>query len=107
MSSGFLNALSFFGTWQVWAGLFAGVLIGYLVGALPGLSASMGMALLIPFTFGLNPVVSIVMLVTLYMASDIPGRSRQFSATRRASRRRPSPRSTATPCASAARRGTH
>ena len=73
MSSGFLNALSFFGTWQVWAGLFAGVLIGYLVGALPGLSASMGMALLIPFTFGLNPVVSIVMLVTLYMASEYSG----------------------------------
>ncbi|MDQ4134881.1 MAG: tripartite tricarboxylate transporter permease, partial [Pseudomonadota bacterium] len=73
MSAGFLNALSFFGTWQVWAGLFAGVLIGYLVGALPGLSASMGMALLIPFTFGLSPVVSIVMLVTLYMASEYSG----------------------------------
>ena len=73
MSSGFLNALSFFGTWQVWAGLLAGVLIGYLVGALPGLSASMGMALLIPFTFGLSPVVSIVMLVTLYMASEYSG----------------------------------
>ncbi len=31
------------------------------------------MALLIPFTFGLDPVVSVVMLVTLYMASEYSG----------------------------------
>jgi putative tricarboxylic transport membrane protein len=73
MSDGFLLALSHFGSWQVCLGLIAGVLVGYLVGALPGLSASMGMALLIPFTFGLSPVVSIVMLVTLYMASEYSG----------------------------------
>jgi putative tricarboxylic transport membrane protein len=73
MLEGFLHALALFASWQVAGGLMAGVLIGYLVGALPGLSASMGMALLVPFTFGLNPVVSIVMLVTLYMASEYSG----------------------------------
>lgn len=73
MSDGFLLALTHFMSWQVIAGLLAGVFVGYLVGALPGLSASMGMALLIPFTFGLSPVVSIVMLVTLYMASEYSG----------------------------------
>ena len=73
MSDGFLLALTQFTSWQVIVGLLAGVLVGYLVGALPGLSASMGMALLIPFTFGLSPVVSIVMLVTLYMASEYSG----------------------------------
>lgn len=73
MTEGFLNALQVFASWQVCAGLLAGVLVGYLVGALPGLSATMGMALLIPFTFGLSPVVSIVMLVTLYMASEYSG----------------------------------
>src|SRR5258708_28284812 len=71
--NGFLQALAMFGSWQVATGLMAGVLVGYVVGALPGLSASMGMALLIPFTFGLSPVVSIVMLVTLYMASEYSG----------------------------------
>src|SRR5262245_16562258 len=73
MSEGLIQALWMFGSWQVAAGLLAGVVVGYLVGALPGLSASMGMALLIPFTFGLSPVVSIVMLVTLYMAAEYSG----------------------------------
>ena len=73
MTEGFLQALGLFASWQVCLGLVAGVLVGYLVGALPGLSATMGMALLIPFTFGLSPVVSIVMLVTLYMASEYSG----------------------------------
>ena len=73
MSEGILNAVASFASWQVALGLLAGVFIGYVVGALPGLSASMGMALLIPFTFGLTPVVSIVMLVTLYMASEYSG----------------------------------
>jgi putative tricarboxylic transport membrane protein len=73
LSDGFLTALQLFTSWQVCAGLAAGVIVGYVVGALPGLSASMGMALLIPFTFGLSPVVSIVMLVTLYMASEYSG----------------------------------
>jgi len=50
--------------------LVAGIFIGYFVGALPGLSSSMGMALLIPFTFGMEPVPAMVMLVTIYMAAD-------------------------------------
>lgn len=50
--------------------LFGGILIGYFVGALPGLTSSMGMALLIPFTFGMEPVPAMVMLVAIYMAAD-------------------------------------
>ncbi|MFK8253354.1 tripartite tricarboxylate transporter permease [Ancylobacter terrae] len=73
MIDGFLAGLSAFSSWQVIAGLLGGVVIGYIVGALPGLSAGVGMALLIPFTFGLDPVVSVVMLVTLYMASEYSG----------------------------------
>lgn len=73
MIEGFEAGLAAFSTWQVFAGLFAGILVGYLVGALPGLSAGVGMALLIPFTFGLDPVVSVVMLISLYMASEYSG----------------------------------
>jgi putative tricarboxylic transport membrane protein len=53
--------------------LIAGVVVGYIVGALPGLTSSIGMALLIPFTFDMDPIASIVMLVTIYMASDYGG----------------------------------
>lgn len=73
MIDGFMAGLAAFSSWQVIAGLFAGVIIGYLVGALPGLSAGVGMALLIPFSFGLDPIVSVVMLITLYMASEYSG----------------------------------
>lgn len=50
--------------------LIGGILIGYFVGALPGLTSSMGMALLIPFTFGMEPTPAMVMLVSIYMAGD-------------------------------------
>ncbi|QOG07244.1 tripartite tricarboxylate transporter permease [Aureimonas sp. OT7] len=73
MLDGFLLGLHSFTSLAVVAGLLGGILVGYLVGALPGLSAGVGMALLIPFTFGLDPVVSVVMLVTLYMASEYSG----------------------------------
>lgn len=46
--------------------VFIGVAAGIVVGALPGLTATMGVALLIPFTFGLDPVQGLVMLIGLF-----------------------------------------
>jgi putative tricarboxylic transport membrane protein len=73
MLAGFTIALHNLATWHVAAALIVGMIVGYVVGALPGMSSSVGIALLIPFTFGLSPVVSIVMLVTLYMATEYAG----------------------------------
>ena len=53
--------------------LVAGLIAGYSIGSLPGLSSSIGIALLIPFTFAMRPVDSIVMLVTLYVATEYAG----------------------------------
>ena len=36
--------------------IFCGVVVGVLVGALPGLSSPMAVALLLPFTVGLEPI---------------------------------------------------
>ena len=36
--------------------VFVGVLGGMIIGAMPGLTAPMGVALLIPFTYGMMPV---------------------------------------------------
>jgi putative tricarboxylic transport membrane protein len=58
---------------KVLLALMAGIVIGYVVGAMPGLTSSIGMALLIPFTFDMDPVASIVMLATIYMAADYGG----------------------------------
>ncbi|WP_404863500.1 tripartite tricarboxylate transporter permease [Georhizobium sp. MAB10] len=73
MIDNILLALEMTLTLKVVAALCAGVVIGYFVGALPGLTSSIGMALLIPFTFGLDPIAAIVMLVTIYMAADYAG----------------------------------
>lgn len=54
-------------------GLFIGTLVGYFVGAMPGLTPSIGIALMIPFTFGMDPVFSMIMLVALYMAAEYGG----------------------------------
>ena len=50
--------------------LLVGILLGYATGAIPGLSSSIAIALLIPFTFGMDPVPAIIMLVAIYMAAD-------------------------------------
>ncbi len=53
--------------------IFVGVLIGVLVGVLPGLSSAMAVALLLPFTIGLEPVPAIAMMAALYCAGTFGG----------------------------------
>ena len=40
---------------------------------MPGLSPSMGVALLVPFTYAMDPTLAIVLLVSLYQAADYGG----------------------------------
>jgi len=54
-----LNPINFFF-------VFIGITAGIIVGALPGLTATMGCALLIPFTFGLPPVQGLLMLMGIF-----------------------------------------
>ncbi len=49
--------------------LMIGVLVGILAGALPGFTATMGTALLLPFTFGMPPGEGLAMLGGLYVAA--------------------------------------
>ncbi|MCW7543604.1 tripartite tricarboxylate transporter permease [Aurantimonas litoralis] len=46
--------------------MVAGVVLGIAIGALPGLSATMGIAVLIPLTFGLDPLVGLGMMAGIY-----------------------------------------
>lgn len=43
-----------------------GVIAGTILGAIPGLTATMGIALILPVTFYLDPVAGIVMLTAMY-----------------------------------------
>lgn len=53
--------------------IVTGVIMGILVGAMPGLSPSMGVALLLPFTFKMDPLVGLVLLTAVYLASNYGG----------------------------------
>jgi putative tricarboxylic transport membrane protein len=46
--------------------IFIGITSGIMVGALPGLTATMGVALLIPFTYGLDPLRGLLMLIGIF-----------------------------------------
>jgi len=46
---------------------------GVLVGALPGLNATTGVALLLPFTITMEPIPAIVILTTIYCAATFAG----------------------------------
>ena len=53
--------------------LFSGVIGGIVVGALPGLTATMGVAILVPFSFGMEPVPGLLMLLGLYAGAIYGG----------------------------------
>ena len=46
--------------------MIVGVFLGILVGVLPGLGAPNGVTLLMPLTFGMNPVSAIILLTSMY-----------------------------------------
>jgi len=55
-----------------WHALWA-VLVGIVIGALPGLTATMGVALLTTLTFGLGPNVAMLVLVCVYVGAIYGG----------------------------------
>jgi len=52
---------------------FAGVAWGIMGGALPGISPSITMALLLPFTYGMDPMLAIVLLASTYVGAEFGG----------------------------------
>lgn len=55
----FLNAANFII-------ILIGVIIGTIIGAIPGMTTPMGVALALPFTFSMNPVTGILLLLGVY-----------------------------------------
>lgn len=50
-----------------------GVVAGILAGAMPGVSPSMGVALMVPFTYAMDPSMALVFLAAIYMAANYGG----------------------------------
>lgn len=58
---------------EILAVIALGTLGGIVIGALPGLTATMGVALLIPMTFGMEPVEGLSMLIGIYVGGIYGG----------------------------------
>jgi putative tricarboxylic transport membrane protein len=59
--------------WQPGLVIMCGVTIGIFVGVMPGLSASTGLALVVPFTYGMHPMMAIILLASIYLSSAYGG----------------------------------
>ena len=66
MTEFFLPALSALMDPAVLFSITAGTIVGIIVGAIPGLTATMAVALLIPVTFGMPPLVGLALMGGVY-----------------------------------------
>ena len=53
--------------------VFIGVAVGLFIGAMPGLSVTLGLALTLPFTFGLSSLSGMLLLTGVYCAGTYAG----------------------------------
>lgn len=71
-----INALAYIDLAAILAILAAG-LFGLFVGAIPGLTATMAVALMVPFTFFMDPIPALALMISVgassIYAGDIPG----------------------------------
>jgi len=59
--------------WQTILAMVAGVILGILGGAMPGISPSTAVALLVPFSYNLDPRLALILLVAIYQAANYGG----------------------------------
>lgn len=69
LSSAFVQVMEI----QVLFMMLLGVIAGIAIGSLPGLTATMGVALLLPLTFGMAPVAGILLLICIYFGAIYGG----------------------------------
>ena len=69
----YVAGLKYFADPMMFFSSFMGVLVGIVFGALPGLTATMTIAVFLPFTFGLSPVIAFAFLLGLYTGAVYGG----------------------------------
>ena len=66
-------AFGIFASFENVAVLFIGVIVGTIVGAIPGMTPTTGVALTLPFTFYMQPVTGILLLLGVYKGGNYGG----------------------------------
>ena len=73
LASGILLALESMASWGFVLGVSIGVINGMIFGLLPGLSGSVGIALMIPFTFAMEPTTAMGLFVGALSSQTFAG----------------------------------
>jgi putative tricarboxylic transport membrane protein len=68
-----MAGLSLVGNWEALLSLAIGIVIGVVGGAIPGISATMAVALALPFTFPMEPINGILLLLGVYKGGIFGG----------------------------------
>ncbi|MEL6793854.1 MAG: tripartite tricarboxylate transporter permease, partial [Pseudomonadota bacterium] len=68
-----LSALAILARWDVLAALLVGSIGGVIIGAIPGVGAAVAIAILLPATFSLDPIVGLTALLGIYGSSMYGG----------------------------------
>lgn len=62
----FIDALAIVSRWDVIAALLVGSVGGVIIGAIPGVGPAVAIAILLPATFGMEPIVGLTLLLGIY-----------------------------------------
>ena len=73
MLESLLSGIQLIASWENLCALFFGMLGGVIVGALPGLTGAMAITLVLPFTFYMHPLTSLMLLLGIYKGSMYGG----------------------------------
>ncbi|GAA0355693.1 tripartite tricarboxylate transporter permease [Bacillus horti] len=61
-----LEGIQLFMTWQNFFLIIIGLTFGVVLGAIPGLTGSLGIAIMLPLTFNMDPLPALVFLLSIY-----------------------------------------
>jgi len=70
MIDGLIEGLLLTLAWPTIGYLFLGVFLGMWIGAIPGLGGAVGLALMLPFTFNMDPVPAFALLLGMYAVTS-------------------------------------
>ena len=70
MIDGLIAGLLLTFSWPTLGYLFLGVFLGMWIGAIPGLGGAVGLALMLPFTFNMDPVPAFALLLGMYAVTS-------------------------------------
>ena len=68
-----LSSLEILARWDVMIALLVGSIGGVLIGAIPGVGPAVAIAILLPATFSLDPIVGLTVLLGIYGSSMYGG----------------------------------